>query len=52
MFPLMLGICLDFYLIANMILADGGISLAITIVLAAIFIGLWIVLPRLARAAR
>jgi hypothetical protein len=52
MFPLMLGICLDFYLIANMILANGGISLAITIVLAAIFIGLWIVLPRLARAAR
>ncbi len=52
MFPLMLGICLDFHLISKMILGSLGISLAITVVLAAIFIGLWIVLPRLARAAR
>lgn len=52
MFPLMLGICLDFHVISTMILGNRAGSLAITAILAVIFIGLWIVFPRLARAAR
>ena len=45
MLPLALGICLDFYLIARVILGRPWVSL-LAVVLFAIFIALWFVFPR------
>ena len=46
MFPLMLGISLDFYIIGRLILQSRIGSLLSTLLLVAIFIILWFVLPR------
>jgi Family of unknown function (DUF6328) len=46
MIPLMLGIGLDFYLIARMILASRFISLFLAVVLVSVFSSLWFLLPR------
>jgi Family of unknown function (DUF6328) len=46
MFPLLLGICFDFYLIARLILYRGWMSLLLATVLLLIFATLWFVLPR------
>jgi hypothetical protein len=46
MFPLFIGLCLDFYLIASLILPDTVLSIAITILLGCVFFVLWFVLPR------
>ncbi len=48
MFPLMLAIALDFYLIGRVILANGWLSGLLTAVLVSLFAGLWFVFPRLA----
>src|SRR6266550_3241094 len=45
MLPLALGICLDFYLIARVIIGRRWVSL-LAVALFAIFIALWFVLPR------
>jgi len=47
MFPLMLGISLDFYLIARLILNNTLISLLLSTVLLILFATLWFLLPRL-----
>ena len=45
MFPLLLGICLDFYLIASMILGSEGWGIGFCLTLLCIFLGLWFALP-------
>ena len=47
MFPLMLAISLDFYLIARLILNNTVLSLLLSIVLLLVFTILWFLLPRL-----
>jgi len=49
MFPLAVGICIDFYLIARL-MVDGAIALPLAIALFALFMGLWYALPRIRRA--
>lgn len=46
MIPLMLGICLDFYLIARLILDNRILSLAMSIALLGFFSTLWFLFPR------
>jgi hypothetical protein len=46
MFPLMLGISFDFYLIARLILNNTLISFVLSIVLLTVFATLWFLLPR------
>jgi hypothetical protein len=46
MFPLLTGICLDFYLIALLIFKNTEVSLALAAVLGLMFFVLWFVLPR------
>ena len=47
MVPLVLAICLDFYLIARLILHNAVLSAAFTILLCALFVIPWFILPRL-----
>jgi hypothetical protein len=47
MFPLMVGICLDFYLIARLILNSELLSLVLSLGLLFMFSTLWFLLPRL-----
>lgn len=47
MFPLLLGIALDFYLIARVILDNTTLSLILATALVGIFSGMWFLLPRL-----
>ena len=42
--PLLIGLCIDFYLIANLI-ANGWAASLLTAVLAGIFVSRWFVLP-------
>jgi hypothetical protein len=50
MFPLLLGICFDFYLISRLILNKTMTSILLASVLLVIFTSLWFVLPRVRRA--
>ena len=52
MVPLMLGLCLDVYLLAPMILGGSAISMAIATGLLALFGTLWFVFPQIMRRAR
>jgi DMSO reductase anchor subunit len=45
MFPLMLGTCLDFYLIARLIVQSRILSLLLSLVLLGLFSTLWFFLP-------
>lgn len=45
MFPLALGICLDFYLIARVITGRPGLAAWLATALLALYFGLWLVLP-------
>ncbi len=47
MVPLLLGVALDFYIVARLILLDVGLSILLAIVLAVIFVLAWYVLPHL-----
>ena len=47
MVPLAISICIDVYLVGRLILKDSTISLAITLGLFALFMLLWIGLPRI-----
>jgi hypothetical protein len=49
MFPLLLGICLDVYLIAAMILPSQLWAIALSVALAGIFASLWFSLPFIIR---
>jgi Family of unknown function (DUF6328) len=46
MFPLILAICLDFYLIARLILNNELLGLLLSAILLVVFVMLWFVLPR------
>jgi hypothetical protein len=46
MFPLLLAICLDFYLIARLITMNEVLSLILSVILFLIFCVLWVALPR------
>ncbi len=48
MCPLLAGICIDFYVVCAMVLSNAWWSYLFTGGLAAIFVGLWYVLPHLA----
>jgi hypothetical protein len=52
MFPLLLGTCLDFYLIATMILGNEWWGLGLCLTLMCIFMGLWFGLPYFANPSR
>ncbi len=45
--PLIVGIALDFYLLARLILIDRALSAFLAIVLAAIFVAAWYLLPHI-----
>lgn len=47
MFPLLAGICIDFYLVADLVLAHSWWSGLLTAGLTMIFISLWYVFPRM-----
>ena len=51
MFPLVLGTCLDFYLISTMILANAWWGAGLSLILMGIFGSLWFGLPYVARAS-
>jgi hypothetical protein len=46
MYPLMLGVTLDFYLIGRLILENQMLSLVLSVILLAIYILVWSLLPR------
>jgi hypothetical protein len=52
MVPLMLGLCLDVYLLALMVLGGAGISLVIAGTLFVLFATLWFVFPQVMRRRR
>jgi hypothetical protein len=52
MLPLMAAICVDFYLIARMILLNAAMSLLGVCVLVIIFVLFWFMLPRAAGVRR
>lgn len=47
--PLMLAICADFYLVASLVTGRTQPSILLALVLFAVFVGLWFVLPALIR---
>ncbi|MGE5384294.1 MAG: DUF6328 family protein [Betaproteobacteria bacterium] len=49
MFPLALGICLDFFLVAKIIIDDGRLPALMALVLAGIFGMVWFLFPRMGR---
>ena len=46
MTPLALAVCADFYLVASVATRRGLLSAVLAVALLAVFVGLWIVLPR------
>jgi hypothetical protein len=46
MAPLLLGIVLDVFLVSHLVLGDESLSLAITVPMFAVFVGMWFVYPR------
>jgi hypothetical protein len=49
MAPMAVGLCLDIYLVARLIVGTSGPALTIAISLLGVFIVLWLLLPRLSR---
>jgi Family of unknown function (DUF6328) len=47
MVPLMLGLCLDLYVVANAVLANGAASAALAAMFLALFLTLWFVFPQI-----
>jgi uncharacterized membrane protein len=52
MFPLMVGIILDFYLIARLILENNSLSLLLSLALLTWFVTFWFLLPRFRKFRR
>ena len=48
--PLAVGICLDIYLVARVTVGTRGVAASVAVFLLGVFILLWLLLPRLARA--
>ena len=48
--PLALGLCLDIYLVARVIVGTRGVAATVAASLLGVFIVLWLVLPRLSRS--
>ena len=46
MLPLLLGICLDFFLVATMVLENWWLAGILAGMLMLVFVALWFVLPR------
>lgn len=51
MFPLLMGICIDLYLIARIITESGRPALIISAIVFTIFTFLWFIFPRKSRSA-
>jgi hypothetical protein len=49
MAPLAIGICLDVYVVARLIIGARGVAAVIAVALLAVFVGFWLLLPRMAR---
>jgi len=49
MAPLAVGLCLDIYLVARVIVGTRGVAATVAVSLLGVFIVLWLVLPRLSR---
>ena len=49
MILLVLGIGIDFYVIARVILANRWLSMLLTLVVVSLFVYVWFLLPRLGR---
>ena len=49
MILLLLGISIDFYVIAQVILANRWLSVLLTLVVVSVFVYVWFLLPRLGR---
>src|SRR6185295_13758175 len=47
MFPLIMGVCIDYYLIARLILGDHATGLLLSGALCVVYVTIWFVLPRL-----
>lgn len=52
MFPLLVGVCLDFYLISSMILSNAWWGMGLSLALVAVFGSLWFALPYLRGPSR
>ncbi len=52
MAPLLLGITLDFYLVASIVLQNRALSIVLAIILGLIFVGAWYVLPHIGALRR
>ena len=50
MAPLALGLCLDIYLVARVIVGTRGVAATVAAALLGVFIVLWLLLPRLSRS--
>ena len=50
MAPLALGLCLDIYLVARVIVGGRGVAATVALFLLGIFIVFWLLLPRLSRS--
>jgi hypothetical protein len=50
MAPLAVGLCLDIYLVARVIVGTRGVAAAVATALLGVFIVLWLLLPRLSRS--
>jgi len=48
--PLAVGICLDIYLVTRVTVGTRGVAATVAVFLLGVFIVLWLLLPRLARA--
>jgi hypothetical protein len=52
MAPLALGLCLDIYLVARVIVGTRGVAATVAASLLGVFIVLWVLLPRVSRSRR
>jgi hypothetical protein len=52
MAPLAVGLCLDIYLVARVIVGTRGVAATVAVSLLGVFIVLWLLLPRLSRRRR
>ncbi len=52
MIPLMLGTCLEFYLIGTMILSSAWWGIGLSVALMSVFVSLWFGLPYFSRVSR
>jgi hypothetical protein len=49
MVPLAVGLCLDIYLVARVIVGTRSVAVTVAMFLLAVFVVLWLLLPRLSR---